>query len=54
MDQCLIVARVEKISQPEPGLVDLVVVLTDDTQATLRMNVFAARLMANLIAKIGG
>ena len=55
MDQrLLLVARVEKMFQPEPGVVDLVVVQFDDTQATLRMNLFAARKMAKLIAKIGG
>ena len=54
MKQKLAVASVGDLVEPEPGTVEIDVLLSDNSLAVLRMNVFVAGELADKLAAIGG
>jgi hypothetical protein len=54
MKQMLAVARVGNLIEPEPSVVEIDLVLADNSVAVLRMNVFVAAELADKLAVIGG
>jgi hypothetical protein len=54
MKQKLPVASVGDLTEPEPGTVEIDLLLADNSVAVLRMNVFVAGELADKLAAIGG
>ena len=54
MKQKLAVASVGDLVLPEPSVVEIDLLLADDSVAVLRMNVFVAGELADKLAAIGG
>ena len=54
MKQKLAVASVGDLIEPEPGTVEIALLLSDDSVTVLRMNVFVAGELADKLAAIGG
>jgi hypothetical protein len=54
MKQMLAVTRVGDFTEPEPSVVEIDLVLADNSVAVLRMNVFVAAELADKLAAIGG
>jgi hypothetical protein len=54
MKQKLAVASVGGLTEPEPAVVEIDLLLDDNSVAVLRMNVFVAGELADKLAAIGG
>ena len=54
MKQKLAVASVGDLIEPEPAVVEIDLLLADNSVAVLRMNVFVAGELADKLAAIGG
>jgi hypothetical protein len=54
MKQKLTVERVGDLTEPEPSVVEIDLLLADNSVAALRMNVFVAAQLADKLAAIGG
>ena len=54
MKQKLAVASVGDLIEPEPGTVEIALLLADDSVTVLRMNGFVAGELADKLAAIGG
>ena len=54
MTKKLAVASVGELTEPEPAVVEIDLLLDDNSVAVLRMNVFVAGELADKLAAIGG